>query len=104
MEPHERTRKPEDRDVNRIEWLAVAAGAIYMIALGWAMQSLSYDLWGAMIVLPVLVLVSAPLIRRAFQGELAALQPIVWMGLFAKFAGSVAGSVGSPSASRRLRW
>ena len=70
---------------------AIAAGAAYLVALGWAMQNLSYDIWGAMVVVPILSLVSAPLISRAFAGDLAPLRPWVWVGLAAKFAGAIIG-------------
>lgn len=73
------------------EAAVVAAGAAYLLALGWAMQSLSYDIWGAFVVVPVLALASAPLIMRAFSGDLARLRPWAWLGMFAKFAGAVIG-------------
>jgi hypothetical protein len=38
----------------------VAAGAAYLLVLGWAMQNLSYDIWGALVIVPVLVALSAP--------------------------------------------
>jgi hypothetical protein len=73
------------------EAAVVAAGAAYLLVLGWAMQSLSYDIWGAFVVVPVLALISAPLIMRAFSGELARLRPWVWVGMFVKFGGALAG-------------
>jgi hypothetical protein len=73
------------------EAAVVAAGAAYLLVLGWAMQSLSYDIWGALVVVPVLALISAPLIMRAFTGELTVLRPWLWAGMFVKFAGGVVG-------------
>ena len=73
------------------EAAVVAAGAAYLLVLGWAMQSLSYDIWGALVVVPILALISAPLIVRAFSGQLAVLRPWVWAGMFVKFAGAVVG-------------
>ena len=73
------------------EAAVVAAGAAYLLVLGWAMQSLSYDIWGALVVVPILALISAPLIMRAFTGELARLRPWLWAGMFVKFAGAVVG-------------
>ena len=73
------------------EAAVVAAGVVYLAVLGWAMQSLSYDIWGALVVVPVLSLISAPLIMRAFSGELAVLRPWAWAGMFVKFAGAVVG-------------
>ena len=73
------------------EAAAVAAGAAYLLVLGWAMQSLSYDIWGALVVVPVLSLISAPLIMRAFTSDLAVLRPWAWAGMFVKFAGAVVG-------------
>jgi hypothetical protein len=77
--------------VKAYEAAAVAAGAAYLVVLGWAMQSLSYDIWGALVVTPVLALISIPLINRAFTDDLATLRPWVWTGLAVKFAGAVAG-------------
>ena len=73
------------------EAAVVAAGAAYLVVLGWAMQSLSYEIWGALVVVPVLALISIPLINRAFTDDLTPLRPWVWAGLGVKFAGAVAG-------------
>ena len=73
------------------EAAVVAAGVVYLAVLGWAMQSLSYDIWGAFVVVPILALISAPLIMRAFTGDLAVLRPWAWAGMFVKFAGAVVG-------------
>ena len=72
----------------RAEPLVLAAGAIYVLFVGWAMSSLSYDIWGALVAAPLLVLVTVPLLRRAFSSELGHLFPIAVAGLVAKFAGS----------------
>jgi hypothetical protein len=77
--------------VKAFDAVVVAAGVAYLVVLGWAMQSLSYDIWGALVVTPVLALVSIPLINRAFTGHLESLRPWVWAGLAVKFAGAVAG-------------
>jgi hypothetical protein len=77
--------------VKAFEATVVAAGAIYLVVLGWAMQSLSYDIWGALVVTPVLALISIPLINRAFADDLAPLRPWVWAGLALKFVGAIAG-------------
>lgn len=73
------------------EAVVVAAGASYLAALGWAMQRLDYDVWGAMVVVPVLTALSWPLINRAFDGDLRTLRPWIWGGLLVKFAGAIAG-------------
>jgi hypothetical protein len=77
--------------VKALDAVVVAAGVAYLVVLGWAMQSLSYDIWGALVVTPVLALISIPLINRAFADDLAALRPWVWAGMVVKFAGAVAG-------------
>ncbi|HEY5664584.1 MAG TPA: hypothetical protein VIS05_11170 [Ilumatobacter sp.] len=74
-----------------LERVAVVGAALYLIVLGVAMQRLAYDLWGALVILPVLVAVSVPLIRRAFAGPLTAIRPYAWLGLVMKFAGAGAG-------------
>jgi hypothetical protein len=73
--------------------LLVAGGAIYLAVTGWAMYALSYDIWGAFVVGPVLIVASIPLIRIAFSGRLAGLVAIGWLGLGAKLAGAVLGYV-----------
>ena len=65
--------------------LAVA----YVALTGWAMSSLSYDIWGGFVLAPFLVLVTVPLLRRVFKGELAFVLPIAIVGLVAKFASAV---------------
>jgi hypothetical protein len=77
--------------VRSFEAGVVAAGVAYLVALGWAMQNLSYDVWGALVVVPVLAAISAPLIARAFTGDVEYLRPWVWGGLAVKFAGAIAG-------------
>lgn len=74
-----------------VERSALAAALCYLAALGWAMQRLEYDLWGAMITGPILAAASVPLINRAFRGPLHTLRPLAWMGLALKFGGAVAG-------------
>ncbi len=73
--------------------LLIAGGALYLAVTGWAMYAISYDIWGAFIVGPVLVVSSVPLIRIAFDGRLARLVPIAWLGLGAKLGGAVLGYV-----------
>ncbi|MEO1058453.1 MAG: hypothetical protein AAFY28_16215, partial [Actinomycetota bacterium] len=53
--------------------------------------NLSYDIWGGLVVVPVLAVASIPLVHRAFADELTALRPWVWLGMFVKFAGALAG-------------
>ena len=40
----------------------VAAGMAYVVGLGWAMANLSYDLWGALVAVPLIALVMVPLV------------------------------------------
>ena len=47
--------------------LALVLG--YLVALAWAMESLSYDVWGAMVVGPVLVAISIPILARAGRAD-----------------------------------
>lgn len=68
----------------RGERLLIAAASLYVVGVGWAMASLSYDIWGAFVVAPVVVLVTVPLLRRVFRGEHADLVPIAVAGLVAK--------------------
>ncbi len=71
--------------------LLIAGAVLYLAVTGWAMQALSYDIWGAFIIAPVLLVASAPLIRIAFGGRLERLTTIAWIGLLAKLAGGLIG-------------
>ena len=77
--------------MRQFEAAAVTAGAAYIVALGWAMQHLSYDIWGALVVVPILTVIAAPLINRAMDGDLTVLRPWIWVGMFAKFGGAILG-------------
>ena len=69
--------------------VALVAGVGYVVALGWAMQRLSYDVWGAMIIGPLILVVSYPVIRRIFHRHDPRLVSILFVGLLAKMAGSL---------------
>ena len=69
--------------------LALVAGVAYVLALGWAMQHLSYDVWGAMIIGPLIVAVSYPLVRKVLLPHDPRLVTIAMAGLLAKLAGSI---------------
>ena len=71
--------------------LLIAGAIVYLAVTGWAMYSLSYDIWGAFVIAPVLLVASSPLIRIAFSGKLERLVPIAWIGLGAKLAGGLIG-------------
>jgi hypothetical protein len=75
--------------VRRIEAWAIAGAFAYLVVLGIAMQRFSYDIWGALVIVPIIVLISWPLINTAFRDDLAWLRPYAWIGLFAKLAGAV---------------
>lgn len=74
-----------------LERTAVATAFGYLAALGWAMQHIQYDLWGALVTAPILVVITIPIINRTFAGHLAPLRPVLWLGFAAKLAGAIAG-------------
>lgn len=51
------------------ETLALAGVAAYAGALAWLMRTSTYDVWAALVVAPLLVLVNLPLLHRAVQTE-----------------------------------
>jgi hypothetical protein len=66
--------------------VAVAVG--YLALLSWAMGNFSYDIWGVLIIAPVLALLGVFGARRLFRDEFAPLVPVMYLGLAAKFAGA----------------
>ncbi len=73
----------------RYEGVAVLGALLYVVVTGWAMSSLSYEVWGGFVIAPILVAVTVPILRRVFRGDLSRLFPIAVAGLFAKFGGSI---------------
>jgi len=49
--------------------VAFLAASAYLAMLAWGMANLSFDIWGAMVVGPVLVAISAPLLAAAIRRE-----------------------------------
>jgi hypothetical protein len=72
------------------ESAVVGAGAAYVVVLAWMMGNVSFDIWGAMVIGPLLVLVSVPMLRRLFSGAQRELYGVMLLGLGAKMAGALA--------------
>lgn len=70
--------------------LVFASAVVVLAILGWAMANVTYDVWGAFIVIPVAAAATYPLLKRTLTGELRGLLPIALVGLAAKFIGSFA--------------
>ena len=70
--------------------VGIAAALGYLAALAWAMGNLSYDVWGAMVVGPVLVAVSVPLLERIGRADP---DRRVMRLLFVAFAAKMAGAL-----------
>jgi hypothetical protein len=79
---------------DRVSWLpVVGVGCVsaYLVGFTWAMGHAEYDVWGAFLVLPVLALLSAPLVRRAARTEDdPAFGQLVVLALTTKLLGSLA--------------
>lgn len=72
------------------EPLLVVLGLAYLLLFGWAVTAYDYDTWGAFVVFPPLAVLGVVILRRMFSGELATVGTIMIVGLFLKFAGSLA--------------
>lgn len=72
-----------------VEQALIAGALAYLVGLSWAMANLSFDIWGALVVAPVLLIVGMLGVRRMFQGELKPLQRVMWLGLAAKLVGAL---------------
>lgn len=66
--------------------LTVVAAAGYVAVLGWAMVHTKYDLWGALVLAPLIIVVTLPVLRRIFADD-PWLFAFASAGLLAKFAG-----------------
>ncbi|MDO8362924.1 MAG: hypothetical protein Q7V88_08500 [Actinomycetota bacterium] len=65
------------------------AGLGYMLAAAWAMQNVSYDIWGAFVAAPLIAAVMIPIIHATFRRQ-PALRRIAYAGLAAKGLGTLA--------------
>ncbi|CAB4862713.1 unannotated protein [freshwater metagenome] len=75
----------------RSKWIPLLIGGavLYLLFLGWAMGNLSYDTWGAFIVLPMMVGVTRLVLRRIFTKRMRYMYPMALAGLGAKVVGSL---------------
>jgi hypothetical protein len=75
---------------SRTEWLVTAGACLYAVTLAYATTLWDYDIWGGLIVGPILVVVSLPLLRRvADRDGLSDLYPILVTALLVKLAMSI---------------
>jgi hypothetical protein len=74
----------------RLLVLGIAVSLGYLVALAWAMNHVSYDVWGAMVIGPVLVAISIPILARAARADS---DPLMGKVLFAAFAVKMLGAV-----------
>lgn len=70
--------------------LGVTVAVVYLVALGWAMGNLSLDVWGGLVVVPVLLALTVPVARAVVRSEqdLSIGRVIMWAGTF-KLVGAV---------------
>jgi hypothetical protein len=77
-------------NIRAAEAAVIASGLAYLLALGWAIANTSYDVWGAIVIVPIYGVVGLVFVRWMFKGELAQLvKPMAW-GLLLKLAGTLA--------------
>ena len=49
--------------------IGIVLALAYLCTLAWAMDNVSYDIWGAMVVGPILVAISIPILERAGRAD-----------------------------------
>jgi hypothetical protein len=69
--------------------VVVGSSVGYLVVLAWAIANLSYDLWGAFVTAPVLLLVGFAVIGRTFRDDVV-LMRVLCGGLVLKLAGGIA--------------
>lgn len=73
-------------DVNGMFWFGAAA--TYLLVLTLTMSAVSYDIWAALVVAPLLSAIALPIIRRIVARDDPTLVGLVTLGFLAKLAGS----------------
>jgi hypothetical protein len=71
-----------------IQSAAILAGIGYLAVFAWATTTTTYDVWGALVVLPPLALIGVVVIRSMFAGTLEQLRPLLYLGLVVKLVGT----------------
>ena len=71
----------------RAELLTLAVIVVGVAIVGTAMYRLSYDIWVAFVIGPVLLVVTFPMLRHVLGDELRDLFPILALGFFVKLVG-----------------
>jgi hypothetical protein len=68
--------------VRAVQLLGVLAIVLYMAVVTWAMTNRPYNVWGALVVIPVLVMLSVPMLIRAGRRDDDPLFPQLLVGAF----------------------
>ena len=71
-------------------WLWFGAAAVYIVVLTAGMSRVSYDVWGALVLGPILAALSLPVIRKAVRHDDPTLVTLFTVAFVAKLAGAVA--------------
>jgi len=71
-------------------WVVIAAGTTYVLLAGWLMAAAPYDIWGVLVVVPVVAVIGTAIVRRSFSRGFPQLQRAAMVGLLAKLAGTLA--------------
>ena len=69
------------------EIAVIGAGIAYLVALGWAIGNVSYDVWGALVVIPIYGAIGIAVVQRMFRGSLRPLAVVMSWGLLIKLGG-----------------
>ncbi|MEQ1699009.1 MAG: hypothetical protein ABMA25_02815 [Ilumatobacteraceae bacterium] len=78
------------RDIDARAGLICTAAMIYLAATAAAMQLVSYDIWGALVAIPFIVLLLVFAVQRTLTGEWARLRRAAYVGIVAKIAATFA--------------
>jgi hypothetical protein len=76
--------------VSPLTVIGLVAVAVYLVVVGWAMGNASFDIWGALVVGPVLIAFSLPVLWRLLRNEDdPRVVRLIFAALFLKLFGSI---------------
>ena len=74
----------------RLAEAAVVAGGLgYLVVLSWAIGAVSYDIWGALIVIPIYGALGVLAVSRLFSDDAPAVLTAMSLGLAVKLGGAL---------------
>jgi hypothetical protein len=83
-------RIPTPTSAEATSWMWFGLASVYIVALSLSMSRISYDIWGALVIGPVLAALTLPVLRRAVARDDPTMVNLITLAFVVKMLGAVA--------------